>query len=51
MTAANQTRLTALYRIAYEELTPAQRLARFRLHELWMRELDDLIDELNHAKK
>lgn len=51
MTAANQTRLTALYAIPYADLTPRQRMQRMSLHTLWMRELDDLIDELNHAKK
>jgi len=51
MSPANQTRLGQLYAIAYADLTPSQRLARISLHELWLREIDDLIDRLNHAEK
>lgn len=49
MTAQNQARLSALYKVPYEDLTPRQRIQRVSLHELWMRELDDLIDELNRS--
>jgi len=51
MSPANQTRLGQLYAIPYADLTPKQRLARISLHELWLREIDDLIDRLNHAQK
>ena len=50
MTPANQARLTELYATPYDELTPKQRLQRISLHELWLREIDDLIDRLNRSR-
>lgn len=50
MTPQNQARLSALYAIPYDDLTSSQRIQRMALHELWLRELDDLIDDLNHAQ-
>jgi hypothetical protein len=50
MTPANQARLSVLYATPYDELTPKQRLQRISLHELWLRELDDLIDRLNRSR-